>query len=346
MGEQDLSRRQILTGVVAAGGAGALGGRGTTALLSDRETFTNNSIQASASTAGTVEVDVGVSEVSDPVGVKFSVDLPGGNNNPSYIWVQSKDCPDGNLEVINVELRVECGTTSNTIATGSLLEVINELREGVQLRCSTDERCFDPGESVELILEVTSVTDESNFANDEQVFGNNNSNPDKIELNFEFFAEQCRYNDSSTRPFDSKTSCSSGEEGNGGGKGISFIAFCSNSGNDLSANITNINSTTDDGQPNSVDWSTEESVDYVITKSGQNFTVYDYTNDPQNNGTAITGGGNNEDYYVNADNSMSSSPCELAADIVNDGENDGDGNFSGESIKLEDDKNEIEVENE
>jgi len=353
MGEQDLSRRQILTGVVAAGGAGALGGRGTTALLSDRETFTNNSIQASASTAGTVELDVGVSEVSDPVGVKFSVDLPGGNNNPSYIWVQSKDCPDGNLEVINVELRVECGTTSNTIATGSLLEVINELREGVQLRCSTDERCFDPGESVELILEVTSVTDESNFANDEQVFGNNNSNPDKIELNFEFFAEQCRYNDSSTRPFDSKTSCSSGEEGNGGGKGISFIAFCSNSGNGLSPDITNINST-DDGQPNSVDWSTEESVDYVITKSGQNFTVYDYRSDPRDSGTAITGGDNNEDYYVNVDNSnnsnnsnnsMSSSPCKLAADIANDDDGviDGDGNFSGESIKLEDDENEIKV---
>jgi len=376
MGEQDLSRRQILTGVVAAGGAGALGGRGTTALLSDRETFTNNSIQASASTAGTVELDVGVSEVSDPVGVEFSVDLPGGNNNPSYIWVQSKDCPDGNLKNIEVKLRVECGATSNTIPTESLLDAINKLRKGVQLHCSTDERCFDPGDSVDLILEVTDVkvtdvTSESNFANDEQEFGNNNSNPDneqefgnnnsnpdneqefgnnnsnpdKIELNFEFFAEQCRYNDSTTRPFDEKPPCSGGEEGNGGGQGISFIAFCSNSGNDLSANITNINSTTDDGQPNSVEWEATTHVDYVTVKSGSRspFTVYDYTDESKESGTAKTGEDENAIYQGDANNSMSSSPCELAADIVNNRTINDNGNFSGESIKLEDDENEIKV---
>ena len=362
MGEQDLSRRQILTGVVAAGGAGALGGRGTTALLSDRETFSNNSIQGSASTAGIVDLEVDVGSINDALGIVYSINLPEGiNNNPSYIWVQVNKCPipTGHLENIGVDLRVECASQPSpyVIISGSLLDVVNELREsgGEQLLCSDteDQRCFEPGDDVDVVLEVDRV--------DEAISGT-------IEFEFEFYGEQCRYNDGSESPFTPLDPCDGGTSTPG--QAISWIAFCSLK-SDLSASM-NVVTTDDDDDPTSVDWSTTHPVDYVLIKSGQNYTIYDYGEDSdRTEGTVTSGGDPDADFYGRAsggaasgfgntpsstfgndsgtgntfgntpgNNSVSSNPCELAADVV------GDGTFNdGTSLKLEWDGNEFNEDN-
>lgn len=355
MVEQDLSRRRILTGVVAAGGAGALGGRGTTALFSDRETFTNNSIQASASTAGIVELEVDVDSISDATGIVYSINLPeGANNNPSYIWVQVKECPTptGNLEEIDVELRVECASQSsaNIIATGSLLNVVNELRGagGKQLLCSDteDQRCFEPGDSVGVVLEVTKV---------------NGGIEDKIEFEFEFYGEQCRYNDGSESPFTSLANCEGGGTSTPG-KAISWIAFCSSDPESTLSPKIEISSRDDDDDPTSVDWSTTDPVDYVLIKSGQNYTIYEYDENDSTGGTAISGGDPNADFYgrvsggaatgfgntsnitfgnTPGNNSASANPCELAADIAGDGDFPDDGT----SLKFEWDGNNFKKDN-
>ena len=340
MGEQDLSRRQILTGVVAAGGAGALGGRGTTALLSDRETFTNNSIQASASTAGTVEIEVDVDSINNALGIVYSINLPeGANNNPSYIWVQVIECPTptGNLENIDVELRVECESQSSSyiVATGSLLEVVNELRGagGKQLLCSDTEaqRCFEPGGDVDVVLEVTNV--DGDITN-------------KIEFEFEFYGEQCRYNLGSESPYTVLDDCNGGTSTPG--KAISWIAFCSSDTGSTLSPVIDIISEDDADDPTSVDWSTTDPVDYVIIKSGQNYTIYDYDEDSgSTEGTATSGGDPDADFYGRVSggaetgfgntsgttfantpgngNSASANPCELAADIAGDGDFPDDG---------------------
>ena len=95
MDKPDLTRRQVLSGIAVSGGAGALTGRGTTGLYSDGELFTNNSVTASTSTAGVVDLDVAVDSLGDADGLVYTVEVPDlANNNPSYIWVQPVTCPD------------------------------------------------------------------------------------------------------------------------------------------------------------------------------------------------------------------------------------------------------------
>lgn len=342
MDKPDLTRRQVLSGIAASGGAGALTGRGTTAIFSDRETFTNNSITGSASTAGAGVVEVAVTAGSSDDGDKvvYTIDIPDlANNNPSYVWVRPTTCPEpiDSAADVDVELRVECDNGSALITQGTLRSVVNELREdnGEPLRCQEgeDARCFRPGESVDLVLEATESTVDEQFTSE-----------------FEFYAEQCRYNTGTSTPFDPLIPC---------GKAISFIAFCSESG-DPDPTITDINNTDDDG-PTSVDWETQSDVEYVVAKSGQNFTIYDYPDNATTSGTVTTGNDENADFYgevsgtvedgfepagsstntdTNDSNSASSNPCELAADLV------GSGDFpdEGTCVKLEESNGEFNQE--
>ncbi len=346
MGDQKLSRRKVLSGIVATGGAGALVGRGTTALLSDKETFTGNSVQASESTAGVVDLEVDVENLQNADGIRYSINIPEGvNNNPSYIWVRAKTCPtpESVADDIEVELRVECESSTQEIGSGVLIDVVNGLRDGQQLKCTDNggDRCFQPGENVDLVLEVTDVTD---------------SITDPLEFQFEFYGDQCRYNTGAENPFDPLPDC--GDTGTPTPQeAVSFIAFCSESGDSLAldpfSDMVMVQDSDGNDNPLEVDWETDSAVDYVVVKSGQNFTIYDYSDDSNNpsDGTVVTGGDPDADFYGRVSggakngfgnagtvgnnsgtgNSASSVPCELAADIV------GDGDFpdAGTSYKLE-----------
>jgi predicted ribosomally synthesized peptide with SipW-like signal peptide len=329
----------------ATGGAGALVGRGTTALLSDEETFTGNSIKASENTAGIVDLEVDVENLQKADGIKYSINIPEGvNNNPSYIWVRAKTCPtpESVADKIEVELRVECEsqTQDYEIGSGDLIAVVNGLRDGQQLKCTNNggDRCFQPGENVDLVLEVTAVDDEIT---------------DSIEFQFEFYGDQCRYNTDAKNPFDSSPDCGTPQNA------VSFIAFCSELGDSLAQSSVMVAVQDSDGNndPLEVGWETDSPVDYVVVKSGQNFTIYDYRNDNTSSGTVVSGGDQDADFYGRVSggakngftedpggsgtgNSASSVPCELAADIV------GNGDFpdGGTSYKLEWNGNEFEEE--
>lgn len=333
MNDKQLSRRKVLGALATTGGAGALVGTGTSALFTDEETFANNSISASESVAGSVELEVDVDPLSDAEGVKYSVNLPEGvNNNPSHVWVRAKTCPDplSSADELEVELRLECNGSTVTLERGQLLSVINALRGGRKVECggSNDGQCFQPGESADLVLEVLDV--DSGAA-------------PRVEFVFEFYAEQCRYNIDPDNPFDPSPDCERTP-----GHAISFIGFCSESGEPLEPEITQVNSRSD-GEPTSVDWETGSDVDYVVVKSGQNFTIYSSNSNNRTAGTATTGGDPAADFYGRVSGSVedgftggqgdkpgrgnraAAEPCELAADIV------GDGNFpdDGTSTKLD-----------
>lgn len=171
-----LTRRSLL-GVLAAGSAGGLTGRGAVALLGDREATTNTL------TAGIVDIvvehwaDIG-SDAPDPddpdsvgdgraldVDIEavagapatrdlFRVSLPqdrGGVNNPARLWLRA-DCPARTTlaELLTVRLSYSDadGERGDNIATGSLREVASQLRAGIPLDgepatldddCLTDE---------------------------------------------------------------------------------------------------------------------------------------------------------------------------------------------------------------
>jgi hypothetical protein len=273
-----------------------------------------------------IALDVTDESLTDSDGIRYSITVPDtGNNNPSYIWVQPTNCPDDAATEIDIELRVECENDGNVvIATGTLEDVVNDLRtnEGEPLRCSSGEnaRCFEPGETVDLVLEVTS------------------SNVDtEINITFEFYAEQCRYNTGTSTPFDSLSSCNgiTTQTVNA----ISWIAFCSEDGNSLNPSITDINSSDSDG-PISVDWSTTADVDYVAAKSGQNFTVYDYSDSSTTDGTVTTGGDSDAEYYSSdPPDNVSSTPCKLAEKVggsLSDIETSVKLNYEGDGFVAED----------
>ncbi|ELZ42351.1 hypothetical protein C471_04910 [Halorubrum saccharovorum DSM 1137] len=320
MQEPDLTRRQVLAGITVTGGAGALTGKGTMAVFSDEETFTGNSITGAASTAGAgvVELEVSASSSGDGDRLVYTIDVPDlVNNNPSYVWARPATCPepiDAAADVY-VELRAECGDDDSAlIAEGTLKSVVNKLREdnGEPLRCQEgdDARCFRPGESVDFVLDVTGSNTNEEFA-----------------FEFEFYAEQCRYNTGTDTPFGPLSPCEPTNET--GGKAISFIAFCSESGT-LTPQVTDINSTDDDG-PTSVDWETDGDVDYVVAKSGQNFTVYDYRDDSATRGTVTTGGDENADFYGAVSGSVEDGFEPAEGDSSGDANNGGANGLSGQS---------------
>lgn len=342
MSKEKLSRRKILSSVAVAGGGGILVGTGTGALFTDQESFTNNSIAASKSVAGHVDLDVTVEELGD-TGVEYAVTLPtSGRNNPALIWVRTSECPvfSSFADALRVRLKVECpdGET-RTLLTGSLREILDSLRDGYQLSCDSSDGCLQPGDSVRVILDIVGVP---------HVYDGDES---ELSFELEFFGKQCRYNEEVESPFEPIEPCEPT-----GGKAISFIAFCTEQTGSTLEPVVVETLTTDDDGPTSIEWQTNIDVDYVVVKGGQYFTIYDYRGLDVTSGIATTGGDSDYDFYdtlsddstgggggggkgkgkgkgndgvSGSANSRSSEPCELAADKV------GNGSFSGQSVKLE-----------
>jgi predicted ribosomally synthesized peptide with SipW-like signal peptide len=340
MGDKELSRRKVLSGLVATGGAGALAGRGTTALFSDEETFTGNSIKASGSTAGVVDISVDINSMDR--GVEYEITLPDDEsdlkNNPSYIWVRTTDCPGPGADALRVQLRF-CG---ETILTGSAREVLDYLVSGVSLACPDSEACLVPGDTVSLQFDVIEVVGDNSF--------------DSLDFDLEFTAQQCRYDAEPKNPFeDPEVNC------NPDGQAISFVAFCPSDQNNIGkADVCISEILAKDGNgPTSLVWETTFDVEYITVKSGQNFTIYDYSESLPTKGIVSSDGNTAAEYSgtlsnkdlsdidsngescldtsTGDENSYSSDPCQLAADVFNKAcpsRNTG--------VKLEDDDGELE----
>lgn len=151
-----MTRRRVLAALAAAGGAGALTGSGTGALLRDAE---NGSLSLA-----TGLVDVVVDYWADPTGpidpaspdgtvdgTQLTVPLAGndgrtvfrlllpqddGPNNPASLWLKA-DCPPRTTlaEALQVTLSYATadGTPTTEIVSGSLRAVANALRTGTRL---------------------------------------------------------------------------------------------------------------------------------------------------------------------------------------------------------------------
>jgi predicted ribosomally synthesized peptide with SipW-like signal peptide len=353
MGDKELSRRKVLSGLVATGGAGALAGRGTTALFSDEETFTGNSIKASGSTAGVVDISVDINSMDR--GVEYEITLPDDEfdlkNNPSYIWVRTTDCPGPGADALRVQLRF-CG---ETILTGSAREVLDYLVSGVSLACPDSEACLDPGDTVSLQFDVIEVVGDNSF--------------DSLDFDLEFTAQQCRYEEALENPFEQKAVVDDGCDP--GTKGISFIAFCpqdtSESLGESDASIeTFLAEEENSPQPTSVVWNTTFDVKYVVVYAGSDYTVYDYTGISVQRGVATSEDETAAEYtgglkqFDPANSCVTGKcgtgkepirgcqkqPCNVAAAVLNLEYSDTDYDCpDGDSIKLEwkEDKNEFEV---
>lgn len=334
MDDANLSRRDVLAGLAITGTSGTLVGSGTGALFSDTETFANNSIEASANVAGVLQLEVDVETLEDATGIEYSISLPESvNNNPAYVWIRTKKCPvPPELgDSLRVKLSETCSDGSSTeIVSGILVDVLNgedpppDLREGV-LICddsdpATTDPCLQPGEERIVTFEVTNI--ETGFAPAEG----------PVEFELEFYGQQCRYDPGATNPF-SEIVDKCGADDSTQGKAISFIAFCSEKNTKLNPKITD--TTLSDDGPISAEWETKADVDYVIAKSGQNFTIYDLRNvADKKTGTVKTGGDSNADFFGEPSDisfNPSAKPCELAADV----EGDGDFPDKGTSIKLD-----------
>lgn len=319
MSDNQLSRRKVLGALATTGGAGAIVGTGTSALFTDEETFTDNGIRASTSVAGVVDIDIDHNVISDGTGVIYDITLPEDvNNNPSYVWFRA-DCPkDDELDLAcatNITVEMECDGETEPVESGPVRDVFDALRNGTRL-CGGDAACLELGETQTLEIRITGVDDWYD------------GDTETLTFDLEFYGEQCRYDTGAENPFDDYEECESCDKP--AGKGISFIAFCSKAGGNIGPEITDVVARNDDGEPISVDWKASSGVDYVVVKSGQNFTIYEY--DGETGGRATTGGDSDAIYYgSDPSNSASADPCGLAADKV------GDGDFpdGGTSVKLE-----------
>jgi hypothetical protein len=190
MDNRNITRRQILGGLAVSGGLGALVGSSTTAILTDTE-----GLEASHITSGVVDITVDVTQDKDGSTTTLTVSLPsdsGGtniDNNPSYVWVRSLECPEpSDGGALKVELRLKCDGSQRTLQSGKLGDVLasQDLREGFLLSCDqNDASCLMPGETRKLTFEAV---DKSQSIED-------------IEISLEFFAQQCRNNTPPENPF-------------------------------------------------------------------------------------------------------------------------------------------------
>jgi hypothetical protein len=161
-----LTRRRVLAAVAAAGGAGALSGSGSAALLGDRAGLSphlqtgvvdlvvdHRQVSGPGSTGGidpsdpdgvvdgaVLEVPIDDLSGDEPAGstlFRIALSQPeDGVNNPANAWVRT-DCPAPNTLAELLSLRISYatadGTPTATIAEGSLREVAAALRTGLHL---------------------------------------------------------------------------------------------------------------------------------------------------------------------------------------------------------------------
>lgn len=242
MDDIEISRRQVLATVGTAGGAGALTGTGTAALLSDELSF-ENSVTAGAidlrvdwdvdgdgsgTSEGTATIDVDLTEENRTGRATLDAVLPDdGSNNPAYGWMRLA-CPEITELVteLDVDLYYECGDRTESLVPDTaetLCEVANALRNGIPLdpRCITDvqlgdQQCLQPGDPVRIVLEWE--------------LGENYEGDDQTSLEFSFFGRQCRHRDGTDDPYPEVPECDCPT-----GPAISWVAFCAEDGTSFTA---------------------------------------------------------------------------------------------------------------
>jgi hypothetical protein len=339
MSEPELSRRKVLSSLAVAGGAGSLVGGGsgafvTNALFTDDETFAGNTLQSSENIGGVVDMDVTLEELADRDGVRYRISLPatssGSVNNPAYIWLRTLQCPSPEELAARVKIlpRISYDGGESYVdlfeTEKSVLEALDEIRTGIQLGQWAEEPCLQPGGEWLLDVEVTDV---------EPKGGGTGSGAGDTQLTFEveFYGQQCRYQSGSTNPFDPDSVIDECGSSSTGGKGISFVAFCGESGMEPTVTVPEDAERDSDGAPKSLTWTTQADVTYVSVKAGNNWTIYDYSEESKTTGTVETGGDPESAFfgYVNPQGGTASAPCQVAA------ERDGQSAFNGASVKLE-----------
>jgi len=201
----ELSRREILAGLGGAGGAGALLGTGTVALLEDevttRQLFRTGSLDLVVDGNGET-IDGAVARVGISLrpgatagSTTFAVRLRDDDgNNPAYVWVRSS-CPEPPTELADaLQVRLAHDRDDGAaLFAGTLRELAEWLLGGRPLSPSGERRppgeqgCLSPGEALPLRLEWTL---------DEEYAGSGS-----LGFDLEFHARQCRASDGTTNPF-------------------------------------------------------------------------------------------------------------------------------------------------
>jgi len=316
MSKQQLSRRKVLAGLATAGGGSAFVGSGASALLTDKETFTNNAVRASTSVSGEMQLDVETRMVDAPstfgndngkLVPNWSVSIPdeeGENNNPGYVWLRLLNCPEPFLaQHITVDLEIQCETRTETLVEGSLLDVANRLRAGIPIdgACTTtapgQQACLSPGEEITVVFDW----DLEGYQGDSA----------SLPITFEFHALQCRYNDGSDNPFPEVERCEDASN-----HAISYVAFCSNSDDPIEPDTTVLAS--DEDGPTEIEWETGQPVTNVIVKAGQDCKLYSYL-DGATSGKVNSGHSDLADSDVKLIDCNNSNPCSVSGSGGNSG---------------------------
>ena len=276
--KEGISRRALLGSLGAVGIAGGTLSAKTTGLLTDTETLAGSimsggqldllvSWPGGTSEDGTATLAIDMTDGGSG-SETITVELP--DSNPGRVWLRTR-CPSGLADSVTGTLSYVCD--GSVVASGSLLELANVLRNGVHLDppCATDEGCLDGDDRLELLFEWEFTPTDDYDGTD----------PDDVELHVEFHATQCRYM-TPTNPFPEIDPCEGGTDSR---HAISFIAFCSAESGSIGPTITGTNPNS--SEPTSADWETAVPVGYVIVKWSTYMTIYDYTDNPKKSGTAI-----------------------------------------------------------
>ena len=304
-GSRQLSRRKILWGLAATGATASAGG-GTAALFTDTEQF------GSQMTAGTLDLQTGWGNVdtggnndavgnNDTVGNGVpSIDLGRAekgdtgrfhanvavSGNPAYVWFRTA-CPDGQVaeEVLDVTVSLVTPDGTTTLASGPIEDVRQELGPGVRL-----DGVLSPDDTWQIVVEWGITWSVSRTGT--------------VTFDFDFYAQQTRHVEDPPAVPPNWTGC----DDNGGGKDISWIAFCT--GQQGPIDLAPGDDFEIDGPTLSL-IDIPASVNTVLLKSGQHldvFTEFDPT------GTLTTGtapiryeqSGNG---FLNSDGRSNSTPC-------------------------------------
>lgn len=212
-----VTRRKLLSGVAAAGGAGALTGLGTGALLADREDLMGTFLQsgqldlavgwerpggATDAGVGRTTIDVGPLGDGESGWAKLTVDLPQGGvtNNPAYVWFRTL-CPEP-INVATEQLSValwyaDCDDGSRVgtepIVDGPLCEVADSLRGGVPLDgdpTTPGRDCLDTTAGADPLCLRFEWSLDAGYEGEESTT-----------VEFEFVGTQCRHDDGTTSPW-------------------------------------------------------------------------------------------------------------------------------------------------
>lgn len=332
MGKRELTRRDLLAGLAGASGVGAALGSGTAAMVTDGAIFPGSSLTsgrlvmsvewegggASGSGVGAARLKLTDLMPEQTIDVSLSMpELPGGENNPARVWAGARCRVDTEVtRKLDVTLRRANCSDDCTVFEGSL----SELADGVPIDANGTE-CLRPGETLELVAEV-GLTDFEGYGS--------------ASFDLEFVGTQCRNDDGRRNPFDGNGGCEEAERPSG--HAISFVGFCSSEAGPIEPTFED-EVWRGPGEVESVAWSTDVDVDFVVVKAGTTFTIYDHTATPTTSGE-VSSGDPSADAVVTpgpagGGQSNASRPCALAAEELGHDEYDAEssskwGYWSGE----------------